>query len=47
MLWLKDNWKLVVGCGTIFATFVAGWLTRSWYEYSVKLKIEQVRDEIS
>ena len=47
MLWLKDNWKLVVGCVIIFATFGAGWLTRSWYEDSVKLKIEQVRDEVS
>jgi hypothetical protein len=47
MLWLKDNWKLIAGCTVIFATFGAGWLTRSWYEDSVKLKIEQVRDEVS
>ena len=47
MLWLKDNWKLIAGCAALLATFGAGWLTRSWYEDSVKLKIEQVRDEVS
>lgn len=47
MSWIVENKKLIAVIALLMATFLAGWVSRSWYEDSVAQKIEQVKDAVT
>jgi hypothetical protein len=45
MIWLKANWRLVLGVAVLVGLFGAGWVSRGWYEAAADLRVTQAIDK--